>query len=164
MNPERNYPSVCMYLKKYPRAHFWQALVWQLIWRLVTIHISFTCLYKHGLQIILKNKATWKTLISTKFTLFFFLRRIFCRISIKPADKNISFSPNYLRPRARAPLGWAVLTAAHLHLCWGADRTQGMGHHLLSLESPFLDTLNETTLLSSSTRLAACAPFTCWPA
>lgn len=82
-------------------------------------------------------------------------------IFILPADKNVSFSPDYLRPQARAPLRWAVLTVAHLHLRRGADRTQGMGHYLLSLESPFLDTLNETALLSSSTRFAACAPLTC---
>jgi len=77
------------------------------------------------------------------------------------ATENTSFSPDYLRPQSRAPLRWAVLAIAYLHLCRGANRTQGMGHYLLSLESLFLDTLDETTLLPSSTRFAACAPFTC---
>lgn len=38
-----------------------------------------------------RKKATCKALISTKFELFFFLRRIFCSIFIMPAEKNINF-------------------------------------------------------------------------
>lgn len=99
-------------------------------------------------------------LIFTKFALFL-LSKVLGNIFIMPAEKTSKFFSSYLRPQPKAPFGRAVLAVAHPHLRRGADGTQGVRHGLLSLESPFLDTLNETTLFSSSTGFAALAPFTC---